>query len=199
MTVGKVKDFNFSSGGMTKGFAMGGSSNCYAKGGKVMEKSTGESYPSRRAMEKHESMETPRMQRKEVIQRETVKAPAAPQGMLKNRGALGVIANKNPGETAMHTAPRLPGKMMLKKGGEVKKPYAMGGVAKHVKPMKSTSTEDKMMGKSPENYSSVTGAGGGSKPIDMYEMAMYKKGGKVMPKNSVAALSQARRADKKAK
>jgi hypothetical protein len=109
MTVGKVKDFNFSSGGMAKG---------YAKGGKVMEKSTGESYPSRRAMQKQESMETPRMQRKEVIQRETVKAPAAPQGMLKNRGALGVLANKNPGETAMRTAPNLPGdKMMMKKGG----------------------------------------------------------------------------------
>jgi len=141
MTVGKVKDFNFSSGGMAKGYAMGGSAKAgqsvqmaksnavaktlagqkmtpMAKGGKVMEKSTGESYPSRRAMEKHESMETPRMQRKEVIQRETVKAPAAPQGMLRNRGALGVLANKNPGETAMNTAPNLPGdKMMLKKGG----------------------------------------------------------------------------------
>jgi hypothetical protein len=149
MTVGKVKDFNFSSagktvgycgGGMAKGYAMGGSAKAgqsvqmaksnavaktlagqkmtpMAKGGKVMEKATGESYPSRRAMEKHESMETPRMQRKEVIQRETVRAPAAPQGMLRNRGALGVMANKNPGETAMNTAPNLPGKMMLKKGG----------------------------------------------------------------------------------
>ena len=103
---------------MTKGLAMGGSANCYAKGGKVVEKATGESYPSRRAMEKHESMETPRMQRKEVIQREVVRAPAAPQGMLKNRGTLGVIANKNPGETKMKTAPNLPGdKMMMKKGG----------------------------------------------------------------------------------
>lgn len=182
MTVGKVKDFNFSSAGKTVGYCGGGMAKGYAKGGKVMEKATGESYPSRRAMEKHESMETPRMQRKEVIQRETVKAPAAPQGMLRNRGALGVLANKNPGETAMNTAPNLPGKMMLKKGGEVKKPYAMGGVAKHVKPMKPTSTEDKMMGKSPENYSSVTGAGGGSKPIDMYEMAAFKKGGSAMAK-----------------
>ena len=146
MTVGKVKDFNFSSGGMAKG---------YAKGGKTME--------------------APRMMRKEVIQRETVKAPAAPQGMLKNRGALGVIANKNPGETAMHTAPKLPGKMMNRGGSAMSK----GGMTK---PMKSTSTEDKMMGKSPENYSSVTGAGGGSKPIDMYEMAAFKKGGSAMSK-----------------
>lgn len=147
MTVGKVKDFNFSSGGMAKG---------YAKGGKTVE--------------------APRMMRKEVIQRETVKAPAAPQGMLKNRGALGVIANKNPGETAMHTAPKLPGKMMMNRGGSA---MSKGGMTK---PMKSTSTEDKMMGKSPENYSSVTGAGGGSKPIDMYESAAFKKGGSAMSK-----------------
>ena len=168
MTVGKVKDFNFSSGGMAKG---------YAKGGKVMEKSTGESYPSRRAMQKQESMETPRMQRKEVIQRETVKAPAAPQGMLKNRGALGVLANKNPGETAMRTAPNLPGdKMMMNRGGSA---MSKGGMTK---PMKSTSTEDKMMGKEAEQYRSVTGAGGGSKPIDMYEMAAFKKGGSAMAK-----------------
>jgi hypothetical protein len=115
MTVGKVKDFDFKSGKMTKGFA---------KGGKVMEKTTGESYPSRRAMEKHESMETPRMQRKEVMMSETVKAPSAPQGMIKNRGTLGVMNNKNPGETKMRTAPNLPGdKMMMKKGGKA----MMGG------------------------------------------------------------------------
>ena len=111
MTIGKVKDFNFSSKG-------------YAKGGKVMEKATGESYPSRKAMVKQESMETPRMQRKEVVQRETVKAPAAPQGMLRNRGTLGVVGNKNLGETRMNTAPNLPGdKMMMKKGGKA----MMGG------------------------------------------------------------------------
>ena len=97
MSVGKVKDFDFSSAGKTVGYCGGGMAKGYAKGGKVTE--------------------APRMMRKEVIQREPVKAPAAPQGMLKNRGALGVIANKNPGETAMHTAPKLPGKMMLKKGG----------------------------------------------------------------------------------
>jgi hypothetical protein len=89
MTIGKVKEFNFSSGGM-------------AKGGKSMSK----------------PMEATRMQRKEVVQRETVKAPAAPQGMLKNRGTLGVVGNKNPGETRMRTAPNLPGeKMMMNKGG----------------------------------------------------------------------------------
>lgn len=70
MTIGKVKDFDFKSGGMTKG---------YAKGGKAM-----------------------------------------PQGMLKNRGTLGVMGNKNPGETKMKTAPNLPGeKMMMNKGGSM--------------------------------------------------------------------------------
>jgi hypothetical protein len=67
MTIGKVKDFNFSSGGMAKGKAMG------AK---------------------------------------------APSGMIKSRGTLGVMNNKNPGETRMKTAPNLPGeKMMMNKGG----------------------------------------------------------------------------------
>lgn len=73
MTVSKVKDFDFKSGGMTKG---------YAKGGKVM-----------------------------------------PQGMIKNRGTLGVMGNKNPGETKMNTAPNLPGEkmMMMNKGGSMHK------------------------------------------------------------------------------
>ena len=108
MTVGKVKDFDFKSGKMTKGLAMGGSANCYAKGGKVSD--------------------SPRMMRKEVMVRETVKAPSAPQGLIKNRGTLGVMANKNPGETRMNTAPNLPGdKMMMKKGG---KAMMGGGMAK---------------------------------------------------------------------
>lgn len=167
-----VKDFDFSSSGKTVGYCGGGMAKGYAKGGKVMEKSTGESYPSRSAMEKHESMETPRMQRKEVIQRETVKAPAAPQGMLKNRGALGVLANKNPGETAMHTAPNLPGKMMLKKGGPVI-------------PKAGYNKIDKVM---TEFKSGKLHSGSKSGP----EVTK--------PKQAVAiALSEARRADKKAK
>jgi hypothetical protein len=97
MTVGKVKDFNFASGPVTKNFA---------KGGKVSE--------------------APKMMRKEVMVRETVKAPSAPQGMIKSRGTLGVMANKNPGETRMKTAPNLPGdKMMMKKGGVA---MSMGGM-----------------------------------------------------------------------
>jgi len=45
------------------------------KGGPVTEKSTGERYPSRKAMVKHEKEETPRMQREEMIQRSKVVAP----------------------------------------------------------------------------------------------------------------------------
>lgn len=100
MTVGKVKDFTFSSGGMAKG---------YAKGGKIMEK-----------------------------------VPAAPQGMLKNRGTLGVMGNKNPGETRMKTAPNLPGeKMMMNKGGKA----MMGGGSMHMMPDGKMMPDSKMMKK----------------------------------------------------
>tara|TARA_R110002126_G_scaffold57859_5_gene153134 strand:- start:2063 stop:2527 length:465 start_codon:yes stop_codon:yes gene_type:complete len=107
MTVGKVKDFTFTS---DKSAGM-------KDGGK---------YPSRKAMVKRESMETPRMMRDEMVKRQTVKAPAAPMGMLRNRGALGVMGNKNPGETMRNTAPALPNEMtMMKKGGHAK--MNMGG------------------------------------------------------------------------
>ena len=107
MTVGKVKDFTFTS---DKSAGM-------KDGGK---------YPSRKAMVKRESMETPRMMRDEMVKRQTVKAPAAPSGMLKNRGSLGVMGNKNPGETMRNTAPALPNEMtMMKKGGHAK--MNMGG------------------------------------------------------------------------
>lgn len=107
MTVGKVKDFTFTS---DKSAGM-------KDGGK---------YPSRKAMVKRESMETPRMMRDEMVKRQTVKAPAAPMGMLRNRGALGVMGNKNPGETMRNTAPALPNEMtMMNKGGSAK--MSMGG------------------------------------------------------------------------
>ena len=107
MTVGKVKDFTFTS---DKSAGM-------KDGGK---------YPSRKAMVKRESMETPRMMRDEMVKRQTVKAPAAPMGMLRNRGALGVMGNKNPGETMRSTAPALPNEMtMMNKGGSAK--MSMGG------------------------------------------------------------------------
>lgn len=52
----------------------------YAKGGKVKEKATGETYPSKKAMVKHEMMETPRMQREEMMQKRVVKGPAMAAG-----------------------------------------------------------------------------------------------------------------------
>jgi hypothetical protein len=107
MTVGKVKDFTFTS---DKRAGM-------KDGGK---------YPSRKAMVKRESMETPRMMREEMVKSQTVKAPSAPTGMIKNRGTLGVMGNKNPGETMRNTAPALPNEMtMMKKGGHAK--MNMGG------------------------------------------------------------------------
>ncbi|QGH72191.1 MAG: hypothetical protein [Caudovirales sp. ctOwN3] len=50
------------------------------KGGKVVEKATGEVYPSRKAMVKHEMMETPRMQKEEMMQKRMVKGPAMAAG-----------------------------------------------------------------------------------------------------------------------
>jgi len=84
-----------------------------AKGGKVMEKATGETYPSRKAMMMHEKEETPRMQREEIMQKSSVRAPrrsvpVAPMAPM-------IAMNKG----GMHTMPD--GKMMknsaMKKGG----------------------------------------------------------------------------------
>lgn len=50
------------------------------KGGKVVEKATGERYPSKAAMVKHEMMETPRMQREEMVQKRVVRGPAMAAG-----------------------------------------------------------------------------------------------------------------------
>jgi len=138
MSVGKVKDFNFSktakdmsaakcAGYSMSGYMKGGSAkmgqsvqmaksnavqkslvgqkmtkmakggkmdNCnYAKGGatagKIIEEATGEKYPSRKAMVKHEREETPRMQKEELVQRSMVKGaiprrqyPVAPAGPM---------------------------------------------------------------------------------------------------------------------
>jgi hypothetical protein len=50
------------------------------KGGKVLEKATGEHYPSRLAMEKHEVSESPRERREEMMQKRVVKGPAMAAG-----------------------------------------------------------------------------------------------------------------------
>ena len=98
-TLQYVKEFDFG----PKGYAKGGKVSakptcCKAKGGGVLEKATGESYPSRKAMVKHEKEETPRMQREEIIQRSKIVAPGrrsvpvAPVGPLiglKKGGKVG--------------------------------------------------------------------------------------------------------------
>ena len=166
MTVGKVKDFNFSSSGKTVGLCNGSmtkmaSGGYYAKGGKaiggpITEEMTGETYPSRSAMVKHESMETPRMQKQEMVQKSTVRAPAlklkagraaagkaaiAPQmpmkkggfvergtGMIPSKGTLGVKNNKNPGEMGGKAPIKSHPKYNFAEGGPVQK-YADGGQA----------------------------------------------------------------------
>ena len=122
MSVGKVKDFNFSktakdmSAAKCAGYAKGGSAKMgqsvqmaksnavektlagqkmtkMAKGGatagKIIEEATGEKYPSRKAMVRHEREETPRMQKEELVQRSMVKGaiprrqyPVAPAGPM---------------------------------------------------------------------------------------------------------------------
>ncbi len=92
-----------------------------AQGGSVLEKATGERYASRSAMAKHEKTETPRMQREEVVQRTSVKAPAAPQEMLRDTSRLGIQGNKNPGigRRRMPVAPREPMIQPYAKGGKI--------------------------------------------------------------------------------
>lgn len=48
-------------------------------------------------------------------------------GMIKDNSKLGIVDNKNPGETKNHTAPKLPGKTMMKKGGKVPMKKFSGG------------------------------------------------------------------------
>jgi uncharacterized membrane protein YvbJ len=49
-------------------------------------------------------------------------------GMIKDNSKLGIVDNKNPGETKNHTAPKLPGKTMMKKGGQTKGMSKVGKV-----------------------------------------------------------------------
>ena len=48
-------------------------------------------------------------------------------GMIKDNSKLGIVDNKNPGETKNHTAPKLPGKTMMKNGGKVPMKKFNGG------------------------------------------------------------------------
>lgn len=80
-TLKYVKEFDFGPPKVhVQGYCRGGAVKkaapaAYAKGGAVKENATGEAYPSRAAMVKHERTETPRMQREEIVQRAKVVAP----------------------------------------------------------------------------------------------------------------------------
>jgi hypothetical protein len=105
-----VKEFDF---GPQKTYVQG-----YARGGSV------------KAMAKREMESTPTMEKRESVQRTQVRAPAAPREMLRDKSALGIRGNKNPGERrGMPVAPREP-MIPLKRGGCVGGMYAKGGAAK---------------------------------------------------------------------
>lgn len=139
------KTVGYCGGGMKKGYAEGGKADLaqdkamvrtavhkhekamhkgepltkLKAGGAIMEKSSGEKYPSRSAMLKHEMTETPTMEKRESMQRETVKAPAAPLGMIRDNSKLGIKSNKNPGipRKGVPVAPREPMIAPYKSGG----------------------------------------------------------------------------------
>jgi hypothetical protein len=143
-----VKDFDFSSAGKTVGYCGGGMKKGYAEGGKAdiaqdkamvktavhkHEKSmhTGEPLtklakggmkPAMSAMARKEIMATPTMEKRESVERETIKAPASPLGMIRDNSKLGIKGNKNPG-VARRRMPVAPSEPMIK-------PYKAGGKKK---------------------------------------------------------------------
>ena len=149
-----VKDFEFPSdcgftgsagSQMVKGYARGGAAKTPAapkserkEMARVMRETSSE--------RKGAGAEVKRVSREESYDQAKVSSPAKPArkaypahsdvpmiamnngGMIKNRGTLGVVNNKNPGETKKHTAPDLAKpKTMMKSGGSVKK-MAVGGL-----------------------------------------------------------------------
>jgi hypothetical protein len=119
---------------MTKMAKGGKMDSCnYAKGGatagKIIEEATGEKYPSRKAMVRHEREETPRMQKEELVQRSMVKGaiprrqyPVAPTGPM----------------IAPRMAAPIPGQMpAMKKGGKAMSKAGMAKVGKVMGEFKS--------------------------------------------------------------
>ncbi len=92
-----VKEFKFAKGGLAdpspvhkheKAMHPSKPLTKLAKGGKVVEKATGEKYPSREAMVRREAKETPRMQREELVQRAKVVAPVRKSVPVASREPL---------------------------------------------------------------------------------------------------------------
>lgn len=110
-----VKDFEFPGDCGFSGSAGTTMVRGYARGGATRRG------PEVRSMDKREMMATPKMQKREVVRRESVKAPSAPLGMLRDASALGIRGNRDPGERrSMPVAPREP-MIPLKKGGAIPK------------------------------------------------------------------------------
>lgn len=83
-----------------------------AKGGAVVEKATGERYPSREAMVKHEKMETPRMQREELTERTQVKMPSVRRKMVPVAPSAPLVAMKSGGKVMSKAGQAKIGKVM---------------------------------------------------------------------------------------
>jgi len=132
-----VKDFDFSSAGKTVGYYSGGKADVaqdkamvktavhkHEKAmhpGKPMTKlAKGGMKPAVSAMARKEIMATPTMEKRESVQRETIKAPASPLGMIRDNSKLGIKGNKNPG-IARRRMPVAPSEPMIK-------PYKSGGL-----------------------------------------------------------------------
>lgn len=142
-----VKEFEFPETGgfsgsagrtMVKGYARGGvKAMCkggnYAEGGSARTKSVisnERSQLNRVEAKRRDAGDEIRRVRSEMrYDKNELRAPKGGQGMHPNIGSLGVVGNKNPGETARNTAPALPGHAMMSKGGVPKKgAYKVGKV-----------------------------------------------------------------------
>jgi hypothetical protein len=132
----------YAKGGSCSGYAKGGSCGdskmMKAKGGKVVERATGEKYPSREAMVRHESLETPRMQREEVVKRQVVKAPQSrrrgePMIAPKERGETLLAKRQQQGALGAIAQANTPGQAMMKKGGSAKESAKIGKVMNEFK------------------------------------------------------------------
>ena len=108
-TLQYVKEFDF--GGTDKAaggkcatpkakYASGGKVGAPKSGKPVVEKATGERYPSRKAMIRHEAEETPRMRREELVERPSVRArrsvPVASRDPMIPMKTGGIAAKVSP-------------------------------------------------------------------------------------------------------
>jgi len=120
----KYGEFDFGpSKTYVSGYCRGGTIK-KAAGGRVTEKATGEVYPSRKEMVKHEAEETPTMQRREDVQKYQVQAPVRPSRPAMRRAvpvapAGPMITMKKGGAVSAAGAYKVPKVMNEFKAGEL--------------------------------------------------------------------------------